>query len=587
MFFFLKRVRNRNICRGVSFVEVLVVAAIILLFFSGLFAGLRSTIIIISTSKGEAGALALLNERLEYIRSLPYDDVGTVGGIPDGNLAQNSTTTLNNIVYSGRTLVQYVDAPEDGTGVSDENGITADYKRVKIEYSWNTRGGERSRSLISDIVPRSIETIAGGGTLTVNVFDALAQPVSGADVRVVNNTTTTTIDVVVSTNVNGIATFPGAPAAAGYELSATKSGFSTDQTYSASSTNQNPSPSHVAVVESEVSTINFAIDATSDLTVQTVGVPTTDTFSDTFTTSVNLVNPSSTTVSGEEVILTDTAGAYNSPGTVFSTSTAPVTFDSWVSADFTATTPTSTALTVQVYSVSGTNYTLVSDIDLPGNSSGFTSGPIDLSALAVGIYPELALGATLTTSDTTQTPRLSDWEIEYITNEPAIGNISFTLTSDKTIGTDISESPIPKYNESHTTDSGGDTTINDLEWDLYDVTLNTGAYDIAEACNNIPYTLSPGVTETLKLTLTSAVTYSLRVAVLDITGDPIGGATVRLQNTGVDETQETSVCGQTFFNTGLYASGDYTVDVSAPGYTDESIDSVTIDDASMLTVTLN
>lgn len=579
---------SRYVSRGVSFVEILVVSAVVLLFFTGLFAGLQTSITIINTSKAEAGALALLNQRLEFIRSLSYDAVGTDGGIPSGTLAQTGTTTLNGVIYTERTLIQYVDAPEDGSGASDSNGITADYKRVKVEYSWTAKGGQvRSRSLISNIVPRGIETVAGGGTLTINVFDASVQPVSGADVRVLNNTTTSTIDVTVSTNADGIASFPGAPAAANYEVSATKAGFSTDQTYSASSSNPNPNPPHIAVVESDVSTLNFAIDATSDLTVRTVGVPTTGTFSDTFSSSVNIENQSSTTVTGGELVLTDNSGVYDAAGSAQSTSTAPGALDSWSVIDFNATTSASTTLIVQVYSVSGGTYTLVPDTALAGNSVGFGSGPVDISSIDAVTYPELALGAVLTTTDSNYTPTLGEWSIEYIINEPTIGSIPFSFESNKSIGTDAGAQPVLKYAATHTTDGAGEVVLSGLEWDIYTLSLNTGAYDIARACNDIPYVLSPGVTETLTLTLEPSVAHSLRVSVVDTSNNPIGGATVRLQNTGVDETEVTSVCGQVFFNAGLSSATDYIVDVSASGYTSENITDVEINGASTLSVTLN
>lgn len=572
----------RQHSRGVSFVELLVAASIMAVVFGGLIATFQLMVNLIGKSKAEAGALSLANERLEYIRSLPYNSVGTVGGIPDGPIAQNATTTLNGITYAERVLIQYVDAPDDGTGAGDVNGILADYKRVKVEFTWSNKGVNDSISLVSNIVPRGIETTAGGGTLTVNVFDALVQPVLGAEVNVYNDTTTSTINTTVFTNAAGIAMFAGAPAAANYQLTVTKPGYSTDQTYSATTSNPSPTTPHVAVIESEVSTMNFQIDILSSLNIETVGVPTTASWDDSFGGSSLIASSSNITVTGGGVILSGGAGSYDPTGWLRSTSTSPGSFTAWEAATINASTTASTSVVVQVYEVSGDTYTLVPDADLPGNSTGFTAPIIDLSALTDSAYPELALGATLSTTDANVTPELFDWVLSYTVSEPAIGNIDFTLAGNKTIGTGVY-----KYQESHQTDGGGDITIADIEWDTYDIALATGVYDIAEACPTLPYPLGPGLVETIKLKLDASVTHSLRVRVEDTSGNAIPGADVDLTRTGFSESETTSVCGQVFFNSGVGAHSDYQLDVSASGYMSEVVNGIDVSGTTYVTVILN
>ena len=92
--------------RGVTFIEVLVGAAIITLVFGGLMAGFQFTLGEMLIIRAQTGALSLANQQIEYLRSLPYDSVGTVGGIPSGLIPQNETIVLNNITYNRRTLVQ-------------------------------------------------------------------------------------------------------------------------------------------------------------------------------------------------------------------------------------------------------------------------------------------------------------------------------------------------------------------------------------------------------------------------------------------------------------------------------------------------
>lgn len=568
--------------RGFTFVELLVTAAVTALVFGGLMASVQLAVKLISTAKAKTGAVSLATERLEYIRSLAYADIGTVAGIPPGSIPQQSTRSLNSITYHERVLIQYVDAPDDGLGSEDDNGILADYKRAKVEYSWLGPNGTNSIALLSDIAPPGIESTAGGGTLMVNVFDASVQPVQGAAVRVINTTTTSTIDTTQYTNASGIAFFAGAPAASQYELIVTKAGYSTDRTYMATTSNPDPTTPPVSVLEGAVSTMNFRIDRLSQLTVRTVEPATTDSFSDDFTDASLVENLVDTVVGGGSVVLAGGPGTYSSSGSVFATTTEPTSFDAWGLASWNVTTDANTTVLMRVYEVSGGSYTLVAEADLPGNAAGFSGASVALSGLDPADYPALALGATLETTNANVTPELNDWELTYVTDEPPIGNVSFTLESDRVIGT----TPVYKYQEVHTTDGGGDVEIADLEWGLYKVFLSSGAYDIREACSALPLPLDPDVEETLTLTLVPSAARTLRVSAVDASGAPVTGALVEVSRSGFFDQETTSVCGQVFFNSGLTAADDYLIEISAPGYVDHTVTDISINDDEVLAIIL-
>ena len=573
--------------RGFSFVELIITAAIMSLVFGGLFASFQVMTSLIGTSKAKAGALSLMTEKMEYIRSLPYNSIGTDGGVPSGPIAQNSTSTLNGIVYSERVLIQYVDDASDGIGGADTNAILADYKQIKVEYSWSMRGKSDTAALVSNVVPTGIESTAGGGTIKVHVFDATIVPVAGAEVRFVNNTTTTTIDTLRYTDASGVTYLSGAPAAANYEITVTDAGYSTDGTYTATTTNPVPATPPIAVLESQISTMNFQIDKLSDLVIMTVGTPTYGNFSDTFPDSLQLATTSSTTLVAGSLVLQGGAGAYVVTGSAMSTSTAPATLDSWYSLTFQSSTSASTTAVVSVAYNDGSSMVLIPDADLAGNSSGFSSSPIDLSTLNTGVYTELALQTTLTSLDVNQTPELHQWGLTYISSQAPIAGVGLSLDGAKTIGTDGASQPVLKYSVTGTTDGGGQWTQNDIEWDVYTVEVTSGGYSVYEVCPASPYSLEPDVSQTMKITLGGATAQLLRVLVTQVDGTVIPDATVRLQNTGVDQLQKTSVCGQTYFDSGLYNDSDYLLTVSATGYVTQAVASTTVSSSSTATVILN
>ena len=263
--------------KGLSLIETLVGVALMLIIFVGLLGAFRLAVSVVGASRARVGAVALANERMELIRNLPYEDIGTIGGIPAGEIASSEELILNQINYTIRTLIQYVDDIADGEGVGDENGIVADYKKVKIEIGWGGRVPGEPVILISNIVPDGMETDVGGGTLKLSVFDASVQPVISADVHIENNEVFPPISVDVFTNSEGKIVFPGTPTASAYEVSVSKPGFSSVQTYDVSPQNPNPQPGHFTILEGQTTEASFSIDLLSDLRISTLVASTSTT----------------------------------------------------------------------------------------------------------------------------------------------------------------------------------------------------------------------------------------------------------------------------------------------------------------------
>ncbi len=144
--------------RGIGLIEVVVGTALLTLIFVGFFGVLQLGTRLATDNKSRTGALALSVERMEYIRSLDYSNIGTVGGDPSGSLEISEILELNGVSYTRRTHIVYVDDPKDGTGGSDSNGVVDDYKRVKVEVSWVGQTGPRDTVIVSDITPLGVES---------------------------------------------------------------------------------------------------------------------------------------------------------------------------------------------------------------------------------------------------------------------------------------------------------------------------------------------------------------------------------------------------------------------------------------------
>jgi hypothetical protein len=572
---------------GFSLIETIVGIALMLIVFISLFISLQLGIQIIGRSKAKAGALALANEQMEMIHNFAYDDIGTVSGIPSGSIPQEETITLNDIEYTRRTLIQYVDAPEDGLAENDENGIVADYKRVKVEVSWQGRYFSNPISLISDFMPKGIETDVGGGTLIIQVIDANSLPVSLANVHIENASTSVSIDVF--TNDQGKVIFPGTPASGGYEINVTKSGYSSAQTYDAVQPNVNPDPGHLLILEGETTQATFSIDKVSAKEIRTVGPPGQDVWSDSFNDESKIFATSSVVIEGGEATLaTTTSGAYESYGFIISETVNPFSLSDWIAFSWNDNQPASTTIRYQLLYFDGMDWVLIPEADLPGNSSGFASSPIDLSFLATTTYNELRLQANLSTEDASITPLLLDWQINWQTGSMPVGDVAFHMQGSKVIGKDINENPIYKYDNDLATDSFGYINISNLEWDVYNITIDgsfTG-YDISESCPPQPVSILPDTANSTVLTLVSHSNNTLLAVVKESSGDLVAGASVRLYKAGYDKTQVTSNCGQTFF-TSLSSAADYSIEVTKAGYENFNLANIEIDGQSRIEIILN
>ena len=570
-------------------------AALSSIIFIALLESFEYSLRLINTSRAKLSALSVANDRMEYFRSLPYDDVGTISGIPSGTVPQNSIVTLNGIRFYERVLVEYVDDPadgEDGTGIPDNNGIPADYKRVKLEYTWSIGGATSSIAMISNIVPRSVETTAGGGTVRVNVIDDVSMLLPGASVRLINNTTTSTIDVTRITDTSGSALFSGAPAASNYEVIVTGNiaghDYSTAQTYKATTTNPNPIVSPFSVLESDVSTLTFQIGKLSDLSVTSLSAVSEGSFVEGFSDLTGVATSSQVVTNGGMLVLEDTTGVYKTSGYAFLGPISPSPLLNWQTVRVAADVPTHTSLYVQFFTgTSSGPYTLIPDIALPGNSTGFVDSIVDISDLDTATYPDIFVGVTLATSNTGITPEVHEIGVYYRNSATVAPNISFAIHGNKTIGTTAALAPIYKYNSTFMTDAVGVQTISDLEFDSYTLTPPS-LYHIAMACPAHPFVQQAGFDGELELLLAVSTATSTRIAVVDSLGDAIPGATVHLTRSGYNMTKETDGCGQAFFTGGGLVGGfDYTLDVSAVGYNNNSIDpyAVSRDTSTVVTLT--
>lgn len=253
---------------GTTLIEAIIAISIFSVVTTGLYLLIQFGIQVVRDSQSRLDALAIAESQIEAIKNVPYDDIGTSGGVPAGDFAQTEVIVRNDISYTLETDIRYVD--DDFDDVAPTDTVPNDYKSVRVEVSWADQLVTSPVVLVTLVAPNGIETDVGGGTLWIEAYNAAAQPISDATVRIINGDVSPTIDITAQTDSNGRYILTGADASVeSYQVLVYKSGYSSAQTYDVDPVlNPNPDPTRLTVIEDEVTTKTFSIDQLSNLTIR-------------------------------------------------------------------------------------------------------------------------------------------------------------------------------------------------------------------------------------------------------------------------------------------------------------------------------
>jgi len=563
---------NFKMTKSFTLVEVLVGVFLILIVFLGIFAAYELGLKVIGLSKNKITATAIANGQLEQIRNLSYDLIGIKGSFPDGNLDAVSYITQNNVEYKVERRVDYIVDPADGI-VPPEDECPQDYKRVEIKVSWTGRFGGEVK-LETDIAPRDLaqECAGGGGILSISVFDALGIMVTSPLIEIKDPVTDQTLKT--ATPIDGKHYF--SLAAGNYKVVVSKTGYSQERTYGTEEVTT-PEKPHPIVLENKLVEISFSIDKLSSFSLDTLSPWGQDYFSDTFLDSGKISQFQDVSIGGGQVDLAKIDSQYQSSGYLISIPISPVNLINWDKFSFSDSKPSGTQILYQILYFDGANWVLIPDADLPGNSSGFETSPVDLSSLNINTYSRLEIKGNLSTADPNFSPVLNDWQISWINQQATpIQNVTFRLTGEKIIGKDQNENPVYKYSQNHTSNNQGHLDISNLEWDNYTFSVDPAAGLDLVSTEPSPQPISLPPDTNLSVKLYFEAQNSLLITVQNIeTLEPVFSASVRLQNSGLgyDVTQYTNEKGQTLFIP--LSVGTYNLEIQAPGYSGFS-DSISI-----------
>ncbi|MFZ2621145.1 MAG: prepilin-type N-terminal cleavage/methylation domain-containing protein [Minisyncoccia bacterium] len=263
------KVKNK---KGFSLVELLVGVAVFSVICVSVYDAYKSIFDVVYTSRAKLTATDLANEQLEIIRNAPYSEVGISGGIPSGIFSHTQTLVRGGNSFDVTTTIRNTDDPFDGTlGGNPNDSSPADFKVVEVEINCMACRNYKPVVVTTRVAPKNLETASTNGALFVKVFDANGNPVSDANVHIVNNQVSPPIIIDDVTNVNGMLQIVDAPPGVNaYDITVTKNGYSTDKTYAPTGGNPNPVKPLATVALQQVTQLSFTIDKLSSFYITSV-----------------------------------------------------------------------------------------------------------------------------------------------------------------------------------------------------------------------------------------------------------------------------------------------------------------------------
>jgi len=146
---------NRN--KGFTLVEVLIAIIVFTIFSVGAYQGYAAIYTAIASARHKALAADLANARFEIIKNLPYTNVGTVGGNPNGIIVAQETVVRDNVSFVITTTINNIDDPFDGV-IGGGDLIPNDYKLVEINIACPTCKSFDPIVITGRVAPKNLES---------------------------------------------------------------------------------------------------------------------------------------------------------------------------------------------------------------------------------------------------------------------------------------------------------------------------------------------------------------------------------------------------------------------------------------------
>lgn len=278
---------------GYTLVELMVSMAVLAILALGSFTLLTALLHSAIVSQRQAVASTLATNQMEYLKSLPYDNLAVAGGAiySTTTIPATVTKTIEGDKYTVTTSITYADDAYDGCGSYPTQALKqqycrnypppsgapsldsnpADYKDLNVTVT--DISGSTLAELDSQVASLVAETASNTGALFVKVIDPSGNPLSGATVTVTNTSITPNVNVSDTSDENGLVIFYDLPPSTTnykYVINAAETGYSSLTTIAPSGSLQPTYSSQNLIAQSSsYVTLTLLLEGPNSLVVET------------------------------------------------------------------------------------------------------------------------------------------------------------------------------------------------------------------------------------------------------------------------------------------------------------------------------
>ncbi|MFA7245061.1 MAG: prepilin-type N-terminal cleavage/methylation domain-containing protein [Candidatus Magasanikbacteria bacterium] len=266
----LSKIKKNN--KAFTLLESVVSIAIFVIFVFGIYGGLQLTYKIIYASRIQILETAILNEQMEIIRNMNFEDVGIVSSTPIGILTRKAYIIRNDVEFEVTRTMRIIDDPADGTLEAGTDTSPTDYKLVYLEAICRNCQQKEPVSITSYVSSSFPESSEMQGALFVEVRDANNVPMQGVNVHVYSNNPAINIDMEDTTDNDGLLKIYGLDSCYKcYEVNVYKGNNLTATTYAQGDFGVSiPLDEHASISPQEITKVFLQIDQPSSINVETV-----------------------------------------------------------------------------------------------------------------------------------------------------------------------------------------------------------------------------------------------------------------------------------------------------------------------------
>lgn len=584
---------------GFTLVETLVAVAIFAIFALGIYSGIQFVFRLVYNSRVRIIETSIINEQIEGIRTMSFYDVGILNGSPAGLLERTVTTTRNGIGFEITRTIRNIDDPFDGLVTSPSPDLSpADYKLVDVAVLCTSCNQKEPVSMTTYVAPKYLEGDPTHGSLFIEVFDANATAVQGALVTIVATSTSPTYNFSDTTDNDGMLRVVDLAAGLeAFELTITKDGYTTDQTYERNGSNPNPTKPLGTVIAQGVTEISFAIDTVASMSVETLNESCVPLASVPLSLSgAKLIGTSPEVLLTDMSFSTDGSGTYSLTDLVWDTYTFAATGYDIIGSIPNETVNILPGVSQPVQLILGTASAHALRVDVVDSSTSQPIANATITATSTG-YSETKVSGV-------GSRRQTDWSggsgQETIGDDTRFfaddGDVDvLTTAGDITLRSTGGNYASAGWLESSTFDLGLEATYQNIIWEPISQPTETGSdpvqFQIATASTTAPASwdyLGPDGTNGTYYTPANGVIAGvhdsdryMRYKVFLSTASTTFTPTV--SDVSFTYTNSCTPPGQSYF--GNLSTGDFGVVASATGYTTSSA-SIEVDGYTKVTVTL-